>query len=532
MNNESIKGKFSVGYDRQCVTPEIGTWLGGYGNGKDRPSIGKMWEDDDLWISAVCMTDTEDNSIIAMTIDLCRMPLGGYRELRELINKETGIPIQNVMIASTHSHSTPEYIDGEPAMAKFRIQFLEQGLAAAKNALADRAPAEAYMGIRKVEALNFVRRYMKEGKFIGTNHSGGDAHETPADNDLQMLKFTREGKKDIVIVNWGAHPDHSKEIGGASGTPEFHRGCSADYIYPLRKTVEANADCHFAFYQGAAGNLNPISLIKEECYRIHGRMEKDNVPRVIAYGRELADEVLALYNSPLTKIELGKANGAESKILANRPKGPEKGSHEYNMYYAVAVVTWANRTLNEPTPESKQAADWLVEKFELGDSENIEKLVADEQNPLHTHAVCVKVLREGGKVPGTNESTRNCAIHMAKMFGFKSGPYAANQILTRTANMEKPPFDMPLYAVSCGDIAFVGTPGESFDTNGMEVKEGSPFKMTFFCEHCGGAWGYFPSKLAWGNGGYEVESTSEAEGTAEQMTEELINMLNGMKAKQ
>jgi hypothetical protein len=41
---------------------------------------------------------------------------------------------------------------------------------------------------------------------------------------------------------------------------------SADYVGATRDYVEANSDCLFAFYQGAAGNQNADSYIKSENY--------------------------------------------------------------------------------------------------------------------------------------------------------------------------------------------------------------------------------------------------------------------------
>ena len=68
-----------------------------------------------------------------------------------------------------------------------------------------------------------------------------------------------------------------------------------------------------------------------------------------------------------------------------------------------------------------------------------------------------------------------------------------------------------------------------FDTNGMEVKEGSPCKMTFILGTTGGASGYVPSALAVKNGGYEVYSSNFTYGTAEAVVAELLQMLKRLK---
>ena len=68
-----------------------------------------------------------------------------------------------------------------------------------------------------------------------------------------------------------------------------------------------------------------------------------------------------------------------------------------------------------------------------------------------------------------------------------------------------------------------------FDTNGVELREASPFKVTIVLTACGGSWGYVPSALAVPNGGYEVYTTQWVFGTAEKVVEELVEMLKAQK---
>ena len=82
--------------------------------------------------------------------------------------------------------------------------------------------------------------------------------------------------------------------------------------------------------------------------------------------------------------------------------------------------------------------------------------------------------------------------------------------------------------IAIGDVAFVGAPEEMFDTNGKQIKEGSPYKMTFILTYCNGSNGYIPSELAWEHGGYEVYKTKFARGAAELIVAQFLEMLNDM----
>jgi len=109
-----------------------------------------------------------------------------------------------------------------------------------------------------------------------------------------------------------------------------------------------------------------------------------------------------------------------------------------------------------------------------------------------------------------------------KEYGFYS-KYHVSSIITRYNSDAT--LDIPISAISFGDIAFASTPYEMFDTNGVQVKEGSPFKMTFMCAYTNGSYGYVPSADVYKNGGYEVYTTRFVKGTGDDIAAKLVEML-------
>ena len=90
--------------------------------------------------------------------------------------------------------------------------------------------------------------------------------------------------------------------------------------------------------------------------------------------------------------------------------------------------------------------------------------------------------------------------------------------------------DLRISALSFGELAFITAPYEMFDTNGMEIKEASPFKMTFILTNSDGAWVYMPSyKAATEYGGYDARATYFADGVAERLVAEYLRMLGEVK---
>lgn len=102
--------------------------------------------------------------------------------------------------------------------------------------------------------------------------------------------------------------------------------------------------------------------------------------------------------------------------------------------------------------------------------------------------------------------------------------YTANAIALRSALPAEA--EIPIYAVSLGDLAFVTVPFEMFDTNGMQIKNGSPYSMTFVLTCANNSLSYLPSELAFKHGGYAVDVTLFQRGTAEELVSSYLDMLN------
>ncbi len=113
-------------------------------------------------------------------------------------------------------------------------------------------------------------------------------------------------------------------------------------------------------------------------------------------------------------------------------------------------------------------------------------------------------------------------IEAGKPYGIHS-PYHAGAIVSKAQHPATK--DVPLMALSVGGLAFVGAPYEMFDTNGMQIKWGSPFQSTFVCTCCNEYVGYIPSAFGYEHGCYEADCTPIAPGSGEKLAIEFISML-------
>ena len=107
-------------------------------------------------------------------------------------------------------------------------------------------------------------------------------------------------------------------------------------------------------------------------------------------------------------------------------------------------------------------------------------------------------------------------------------PFEAMMLTTVLANsarlvrLENGPdfFPMLFSALSIGDVAFFGIPGEPFNGVGRGLKATEGWKMVIPCCNTNAKEGYFPMIDSYEEGGYEASGSNFKAGTAEKIIEE------------
>ena len=116
-------------------------------------------------------------------------------------------------------------------------------------------------------------------------------------------------------------------------------------------------------------------------------------------------------------------------------------------------------------------------------------------------------------------------------------PYKAMMLTTvvaeaaRMVRLENAPdtFPMLFSAISIGDIAMFGIPGEPFNGVGRGIKEAEGWKMVIPTCNTNAKEGYFPMMDSYEEGGYEARSSSFKAGVAEKIIEEGKSILASMR---
>ena len=269
----------NVGFGRVDMTPDYSVPLAGYGNTMTRMSKGCL---DGLFATCIAITDDRDETVLIITTDACATFTFMVQPLHEAVTAATGVPSDHIIVSATHTHSAPDLkSEYDNNMSSWKRDYVGAVASAAAAAMADRAPAKVLLGDTHTENLNFVRHFLLEnGTYAGDNFGDFKSapiadYATPADTQLQMIRFVRQDCKDILMVNWQAHPKLASTASTADGRAT-RPWMSADFIAPCRDYVEEQAGVLFAYYQGAAGNMNPNTRIEAHTrateYRAHGKL--------------------------------------------------------------------------------------------------------------------------------------------------------------------------------------------------------------------------------------------------------------------
>lgn len=304
-------GVFMAGFGMKDITPKDSVPLDSYGDARDRMSTGLYSY---LEARAVAVQDADGGLLIFATGDVSWCPAALGNNIRAKMSSELKIDPAYIILSGTHTHSSVACgLTDIPSVAAFNEQYVAGMCQAIRDAVADLKPAEVYVGSVMTENMNHVRRYfMDDGSLDGDNAYGTGttrvAHETEADREMQLMKFVREGGKDILISNFQAHP----HLEGKT------TNISAQTVGAIRDAVEKELDVHSLHWNGAAGNLNTQGSLEGE-----QPFSRDNAGRV-AYGEKMCDYIKTVYDD-LEKVQTGTVKVTEYNLDA-------PANHVYDSY--------------------------------------------------------------------------------------------------------------------------------------------------------------------------------------------------------
>lgn len=262
---------FEMGAAETDITPPVGFRMAGYFD--ERLSTGIH---DPLHAKAIVLQQGPER-FAWVFCDLVGLSLNVTTNARALASRQTGIPVANIMICATHTHTGPLFDDTRryyfhrAAVAAhgtdpqeqidypaFLIERLVKVIGAAQAAV---QPAHLAVGATRQDGLTFNRRYwMKSGKVVfnpGRLNPDIVRPAGPTDSEVGvLLAYSQSAPLPFAgITTFALHSD-------TVGSTLF----SADYEYYLEQTLRLAFGENFmcAFGLGTCGDLNHIDVGHKE----------------------------------------------------------------------------------------------------------------------------------------------------------------------------------------------------------------------------------------------------------------------------
>ena len=318
------KVAFKVGFARADITPPLGVPMAGYTFLRKASAVR-----DPLELNALAVSDGTRTALllVADLLDLQDNALALV--LRKRIAEAAGVPVEAVYFHCTHTHLSPAFgkgdpncetsFDGDPAYCE---DLIAKACAAAKAAVGDLAPATIAVGRAEAKRISFIRRFRMKDGGIRTNPgvNNPDIVEPigQVDETVQVVRFVREGKDEVVAVNFGTHPD---TVGGDA--------ISADWPGFARRFTEKALDgVRCIFFNGALGDVNHVCVDPKPGEREGLVRDFDDVDRGYEHakhmGRVIAGAVMSVYGK-CAPVEAGEVSFSvkDVSVPSNRPKPEE-----------------------------------------------------------------------------------------------------------------------------------------------------------------------------------------------------------------
>lgn len=290
--------------------------------------------------------------------------------------------------------------------------------------------------------MNFIRHYeMNDGTYRGSNFgsstSGIKCHARPTDPRMVLIRFAREEKPDIVMMNWQAHNDNVRDVG--------YYNLSSSYTGHVRKQFEKLTGMYFAFFQGASGDQNPESWVPAERHGLN----------YIQYGEKLAQHAV----DALPKLQ--PVTGAGIKTTRLHFQAPVDHSWDHMLEQANEVFrVW--KTVGKEEGDALGKTYGFTSSYQSRDIRNRAKMGTHLEMQLNAFRI-----GDMGFVTGPNEMFSTVGIHVRANAPFETVFIIAGNYLYLPCEQA---YDIRSYEADTGYFA-KGTAEKMADTFVEMLKE-------------------------------------------------------------
>ena len=260
---------FRAGAATSNITPKIGTSI----NGSMKDGTVRQIHDD-TYARCIVLDDGQTRLAI-LTVDLCMIYREELDEAKRRAHQITGIPVENMMMSATHTHSggtacSVFQSDPDQDYLKFLRERITDAVVRANNNL---APARIGWAVGKEPGQVFNRRWkMKPGKPLMNPFGKEDQVKMnpgignpdllepagPTDPELPVISVqTPDGRPIALLANYSLH-----YVGG-TGAGEISADYFGMFAERMKQLLGSDDKLHPPFVamlsNGTSGNINNVN---------------------------------------------------------------------------------------------------------------------------------------------------------------------------------------------------------------------------------------------------------------------------------
>ena len=268
---EPPKKQLRAGAATSNITPPLGVSI----NGSFQDAKAAYIHDE---LHARCLVlDNGDTRIAFVVVDSCLIPREIFDDAKRMIQEQTGLPPDHVLISSTHTHSAPSSVSIYQSEAvKDYLPFLKMRIVdTVRRAIHNLAPARIAWGAASESNQVFNRRWkMKPGAMLANPFGGTDQVRMnpppgnpallepagPTDPEVTFIsvQFTN-GRPMALLANYSLH-----YVGGvpADEISADYCGAFADRIQQLLGADHQGPEFVGIMCNGTSGDVNNTNFRK------------------------------------------------------------------------------------------------------------------------------------------------------------------------------------------------------------------------------------------------------------------------------
>lgn len=306
-----IAGDFSAGTAKVNITPDISTSMTGYRGNRYVSGI-----HDSLYIKALVLDDGR-TKFAMVTCDVVWIDRDVAVQARRSVASEFGIPIKQITISATHTHTglriIPENLKQHP----------DKIVDAVRTAIARLQPVDVYTGAGREEYISFNRRFLMRNGTVRFNPPLQSPEIVravgPIDPIIGIMYFqTPDGKSVSTWVNFALHLD---TVGGTEVSADFPH-----YLEHVLQRVKG-PDMQVMFANGTCGDINHVCRWRPR-ERFPTRFGKSE-----QIGHVLAGNIIKEYPA-LTKVNNPVIAAAHANVPLQVPQYTPAEIEEARAIYA------------------------------------------------------------------------------------------------------------------------------------------------------------------------------------------------------